>query len=376
MDYSVLADVTVRHDSWVAYLPPQSQLLAAILVVAEGKPVARATLGRMLYDGEEDSPKSPEDAVKGAVHYLRSRLRLGPITGDPLPCKGDTYRLKLREDEADVLRFRAKTDQARRSTGREATELMRAALSEWGPDATGLFGGNPFTGLRARWADTNREKLRREYRDACFHCLRQKFEAREFGPLAAECLGLANESAAWCDEPFIGQWMVATYLAGNQSQAEWIYQNAMNAAIADLGGPLSPWVSKLAERIRTGDDDVSGPADFLETELLRRNSSTERRPMSNTENAPDHVSTATRDLLGEDPAGDDLPPRLAEDLTGPETEPGESPAADSGSAPADDPADGERQQSAAAGTSVVLNGQVIAHGSVFGTQVNNYGRPR
>jgi hypothetical protein len=24
----------------------------------------------------------------------------------------------------------------------------------------------------------------------------------------------------------------------------------------------------------------------------------------------------------------------------------------------------------------VLNGQVIAHGSVFGTQVNNYGRPR
>ena len=90
--------------------------------------MSRAGLARALWD-EEDSP---EGGLKRVVSELRTQLRAALPDGDPLPARGDTYCLPLSEQQADVLRFRSKIDQAVRVTGREATLLMQEALREWG----------------------------------------------------------------------------------------------------------------------------------------------------------------------------------------------------------------------------------------------------
>ena len=353
IDYSMLGQVTARNESWTADLSQQQQLLLAVLVLDRGKPVPRAHLAHALWGEEGESPQSPESAVRRVVSELRSALRPGVADPDPLPAAGDTYRLRLDEQQADALRFRAKVSQARRSTGREASSLMAAALGEWGPDATGLFGGHPLTGLRARWAESNREALRTEYRDARYQCLWQDFEDHQFGRLAAECRELANEPAALHDEQFLELWMVATYRAGQRTYVEGIYQRAMESARKHLGAPLSGRLSLLAELIRTEDPQLNGPDEVLEANLLQPRSVTgtpipRQGNVMNESNPPGGA------------APDDAAPEEA--------------AAAGGTAP-DDRANGERP--AGAGTpGVVVNGPVNAPFGVFGTQINNYGRPR
>ena len=344
INYSVLGQVTARNESWAAVLSQQQQLLLAVLVLDRGKPVPRAHLARALWD-EEDAPRSPDGAVRRVVSELRSALRPGLADPDPLPVAGDTYRLVLDEQQADVLRFRAKVSAARRSQGREASSLMAAALGEWGPDATGLFGGHPLSGLRGRWAESNRETLRTEYRDACYQCLWQDFEDHEFGRLAAECRELANEPAALHDEQFLELWMVATYRAGQRTYVEGIYQRAMESVQKHLGAQLSGRVTRLYELIQTEDPQLTGPDEVFEANLLRPKSVT-GSPVPRQGNAMSE-SNPTDGTAPDDAALDDA-------------------------AQADDAA----QDNPAGGPSVVINGPVNAPLGVFGTQVNNYGRPR
>ena len=261
INYAVLGQVTACQGSWTADLSPQQQLLLAILVMEQGAPVSRAGLAGALWD-EEDSP---EGGLKRVVSELRTQLRAALPNGDPLPARGDTYCLPLSEQQADVLRFRSKIDQAVRATGREATLLMQEALREWGRSATGLFGGQPLTGLRGRWADSNREKLRAEYRDVRFRCLRQDFDDRQYDQVAWECRQLANEPDALHDERFLELWMIATYRAGHRTEAEQIYQRAAESARIHLGSELSGRLRKLAQIIRDEDHSkLDGPVDLLD----------------------------------------------------------------------------------------------------------------
>jgi DNA-binding SARP family transcriptional activator len=261
INYTVLGQVTACRGSWTAVLSPQQQQLLAVLVMARGAHVPRAGLVRALWD-EEDPP---EGGLKRVVSELRTQLREGLPDGDLLSAWGDTYLLPLTEQQADVLRFRSKIDQADRATGRDATRLMREALREWGEDATGLFGGQPLTGLRGRWADSTREKLRAEYRDARFHCLRQDFDDHLYDRVARECRQLANEPDALHDERFLELWMIATYCAGRRTEASQIYRRATDSAITHLGLELSGRLRKLAEIIRDEDHSkLVGPADLLD----------------------------------------------------------------------------------------------------------------
>jgi DNA-binding SARP family transcriptional activator len=355
INYSVLGEVTARDGSWEADLPPQQQRLLAVLVLEGGKPVPRASLARVLWDEADDPPQSPGGALKRVVSELRAGLRDGPAAADLVPAKGDTYRLRLEAHQADVLRFRAKISQARRSDGREASTLMNAALREWGPDAAGLFGGNPLSGLRGRWAEASRETLRTEYRDARFQCLWQDYQDHEFDQLAAECRKLASEPDALLDEKFLELWMFATYRAGQRTHVERIYQNAMESSKAHLGVPLSSRIRRLATLIRSEDARLKGPGDLFESDLLQLNSASPEEEHATGPSLP----------TGEphQPPGDQV-----REAAGPGHR---SPATDSSS----DPAGGKPQPAASAGTHVVLNGPVDAKWAVIGTQIN-HGRQR
>ena len=261
INYTILGQVTARRGSWTADLSPQQQLLLAVLIMERGAPVSRAGLARALWDEEY----SPEGALKRVVSELRTQLRGALPDGDPLPTRGDTYCLPLSEQQADVLRFRSKISRAERATGRDATLLMQEALREWEGNAIGLFGGQPLTGLRGRWADSTREKLRAEYRDARLFCLRQDFDDHQYDRVAAECRQLANEPDALHDELFLMLWMIATYRAGHRTEVQQIYQRAAESAKAHLGLELSGQTRKLAEIIRDEDHSkLDGPADLLD----------------------------------------------------------------------------------------------------------------
>jgi DNA-binding SARP family transcriptional activator len=310
INYTILGRVTACQGSWTADLSPQQQLLLAILVMERGAPVSRAGLARALWD-EEDPP---EGGLKRVVSELRTQLRVALPDSDPLPARGNTYCLPLSEQQADVLRFRSKIDQAVRATGQNATQLMREALREWGGNTTGLFGGQPLTGLRGRWADSTREKLRAEYRDARLRCVRQDFDSHQYDRVAAECRQLANEPDALHDELFLMLWMIATYRAGHRTEAEQIYQRAVESAKAHLGSELSGQTRKLAEIIRDEDHSkLDGPADLLDlaSGTLSRGSTDRQGSMSDaavTFSSPDNAGAGVQAEEAAGPSAIDMGP--------------------------------------------------------------------
>ena len=175
-----------------------------------------------------------------------------------------------------------------------------------GGGATGLFGGQPLTGLRGRWADSNREKLRAEYRDVRLRCLRQDFDDRQYDRVAWECRQLANEPDALHDERFLELWMIATYRAGHRTEAEQIYQRAAESARVHLGSELSGRLRKLAQIIRDEDHSkLDGPADLLELApgTLSRASADWHGSMSDAAATFSSLDSARADVQPEEAAG-------------------------------------------------------------------------
>lgn len=261
INYTVLGQVTASQDSWTASLQPLHRLLLAILIMERGAAVPRQSLVNALWDDEQDFAERPLTRV---VSELRTQLRVAQPASDPLPIQGDTYRLELTESQADVLRFRAKISQAGRASEPEATQLRQQALREWGDNAIGLFGGQPLTGLRGRWAEGKRDVLRREYCDARLHCLWQEFRAHQYERVVGECVQLANVPDALHEEKFVALWMIALYRVGARSEALNLHQRAIKSAQLHLDLKPSGFLGQIAEFIRVEDTSkLNGPADLL-----------------------------------------------------------------------------------------------------------------
>ncbi len=258
INFEILGTVTARQDEWAADLKPQQQLLLAKLVIARGALVRRADLEEALWDLRMPYP---DGGLKRVVAELRAHLRPTLPDGGPEHGGGGAYRLPLAEQQADVLRFRAKTTEAYRREGQESVTLMHQALREWGPDAAGLHGGYPLSGLMGIWAGNTRDTLRAEYRDAVVHCLRHDTDSGRHDLVLRECDQLAAAGLeALHDEEFLELWMRAAYCAGQRARAEQIFRRAADSA-AHLDSPLGGRLQRLAELIRDEDPRLSGPGD-------------------------------------------------------------------------------------------------------------------
>ncbi|MFC4050616.1 BTAD domain-containing putative transcriptional regulator [Actinomadura syzygii] len=258
INFGILGRVTASQGDWVASLARQQQHLLSVLVLAGGSPVDRPSLETALWD---EQLHSPEGGVKRVVSELRARLE--PAfrgVGDPIPGASDTYRLRIASDQADVLRFRAKSAEARRATGPRSTELMRAALEEWGPEATGLYGGRPLGGLPGHWADARRTALRLEHRDAVIHCLEQDLRDERYDRLVRECERLADEPDTLHDSDFVHLWVTAAHNTGLPGRADQILRLAEDSVRRHLQRPLDGRLRELAERIRTDSTSTRGRA--------------------------------------------------------------------------------------------------------------------
>jgi DNA-binding SARP family transcriptional activator len=264
IEYTVLGTVTAWEDGRALSLLPQHRLLLARLVIAGGKPVARADLVDTLWENDDDSGP-PDHALVRVVSELRNRLRGGPDGPDLVPPKGDGYYLQLSPRQADVLRFWAKVRAAEGKPELEAVAMLRDATSEWG-EGTGLSGGPTLGGLAGTWAASVRQQLGQEYREARLACLRHDLIEWENERVADECRRLATEPEALHSEPFVEYWMIAAYRSSSRGRlaALGIYERAESAVRADLDASLSERLRRLAELIRTEDPALDGPDDPLD----------------------------------------------------------------------------------------------------------------
>jgi DNA-binding SARP family transcriptional activator len=225
--FEILGRVTARQSDWAADLTPQQQRLLAVLVMAGGAAVGRRRLEGVLWDFKEPYPAH---GLKGVASELRHRLRRAPSDDDPVPADGGGYRLLVTQEEADVLRFRAKMAAAEDASGSERLERMLGAVREWGPGA-GLHGGEPLLGLDGQWADSTRHKLKTDYRKAVFYCLTQGISLHRYEFVLRQCEQIdSDDIMALLDEQFVTLWMSAAGHAGDQAKAREVYQRAVEAA--------------------------------------------------------------------------------------------------------------------------------------------------
>lgn len=233
INYEILGKVTAREGTREAKLTPKSQLMLARLVVERGGPVSRSELKRALELKEKSDPGA---RIKGIAGELRGQLRSALSIDDPQACgDGDgSYQMTLvpKQAEADVLRFRAGLTRARGGSGPEHARLLRQALAEW-PGAAGLHGGYPLSGLSGEWADNTRRTLRMEYRRAVLECIKHDMSEDRYEKVMRECDQIVADSiatdsgAALGDDEFVGKWMHATYLSGDQAQAMQNFRQAI-----------------------------------------------------------------------------------------------------------------------------------------------------
>jgi hypothetical protein len=219
-----------------------------------------------------------DGGLKRVVADLRAHLKSVIPDVDPLPNVGHGYRLLLDQLQADIFRFRAQYEEALVRAGEEGLGLMRRALAEWAPDATGLFGGCALQGLVGNWAASTRYRLGNEYRHAIIYCLQQEMSDGRHREVLAECerYGEADRAdvaqaghkpqVALLDEEFLEVWLRAAYRCGRPARAREVGQWALEAA-ARLDRSTDFWVQRLVERVvaeesheSTGSATVTAPA--------------------------------------------------------------------------------------------------------------------
>jgi hypothetical protein len=258
VNFTILGPVSASWDDEAVALAPQQQLLIARLVYAGGKRVDRYDLMKVLSLSRRLD--LPDGGLKRVVADLRARLKSVMPDEDPIPNVDRGYRLALDEQQADIFRFRAQCNEAVRRPGEEGVRLMRGALEEWAPDATGLFGDCALQGLGGNWAATTRYQLNSEYRRAIIHCLPLEMEDGRHREVFAECeqRGEAGQAdvapsghkpqIALLDEEFLEVWLRAAYRSGQSARAREIGQWALETA-ACHDKAADPRVRRLTEQV-------------------------------------------------------------------------------------------------------------------------------
>jgi DNA-binding SARP family transcriptional activator len=266
VNFEILGPVRAWEDGWEATLQPRQQLMLAALVIAGGALVSWSELERALGWDERKQPVTR--GPKGVAHELRAQLRPALPDGGPTSGGDGAYRLPIDQRQADVLRFRAGVAQAQRAAGPDRPRLLRAALSEWGPGAVGLYGGYPLSGLPGAWADGIRARLRQEHRDAVLDCIGQDMDGGQYESVMRECSGFASDPDALTDDTFVEKWMLASYWSGERTRAEQVFRQAAMVTERSLGAAPSRRLRVLAEAIRDEDSRLGVPATLLDRAVV------------------------------------------------------------------------------------------------------------
>ncbi|MFD6529732.1 BTAD domain-containing putative transcriptional regulator [Streptomyces sp. NPDC060184] len=230
--FSLLGPLTVTSGGHALALGPLKQrAVLAMLLCHPNTPVSVDSLADTVWPGE-----APRTARKNLQKYVWALRRLLCEAGRPggLDLVPGGYLLRVSEEEADTLRFRALTAAGRESAlGGDpdtATELLRRALDLWqGPPLAELADSEP---LRAE-ADRLTDRYLSTYETwaETASALGRDAEVAEAVADVAELHPLRERLRA--------VQMVALHRAGRQSEALAVYETLRQMLARELGLPPS-----------------------------------------------------------------------------------------------------------------------------------------
>ncbi|WIX92570.1 BTAD domain-containing putative transcriptional regulator [Amycolatopsis sp. DG1A-15b] len=219
----------------------QKRLLAFLLIRANTA-ISPDQVIDALWDDEP--PATALSQVRNAVAKLRRDLGRAGAT---VVTDSRSYRLRIDDDQADMLRFSRSVKRARElvraGANDDALEAVRAGLSLWrGPAFTGLDG--------------------RVFEEAAASLAEQRLAARELlihlrvatgdtADLVAELSVFTAEHPT--SEPFVAQLMAALCREGRQADALRAYERHRVRLADELGVDPGPELRDLHERVLRGD---------------------------------------------------------------------------------------------------------------------------
>lgn len=248
MDFRILGPVeVVDRGTRLPLAGPKPRTLLAALLLEPGRTVP---VDRLVGGIWGDQPPSTAGAL--VQTYVSSlRRTLAPAAGrDVIVTRPPGYALDIDPGQVDVVRFEARTTDARRSAGagrhRDAIDLYDAALALWrGPAVEGL-GESFMQAARARL-----DELRlvvTEERVAAALALGATPD------LVAELAELVH--AEPLRERLRGHLMLALYRSGRQADALGVYRDARAALVGELGIEPGPELRALHQAVLRGDQDL------------------------------------------------------------------------------------------------------------------------
>lgn len=255
MEYRLLGPVEVEREGRVLALGgPKQRAVLAILLLRRGSSVPSDVLIEDLWG--ESAPPTARNALQGYVFQLRKVLEPEIPRAQPhriLVSDGAGYRLDAPVDAVDVDRFERLAAEGRRLTQRSpqaAVGRFDEALALWrGPPLADLA-YEAFAQAEVNRLDERRLTVQEDRIDALL-------AAGRHAEVVGELEALVEQHPL--RERLRGQFLLALYRSGRQSEALEAYASARSALVEQLGIDPGPELRALHLAILNQDPGLAAP---------------------------------------------------------------------------------------------------------------------
>jgi DNA-binding SARP family transcriptional activator/tetratricopeptide (TPR) repeat protein len=241
----------------------KERLLLAVLLLAEGRPVAIDSLIDRIWD--ENPPPEVRQSLQTDVSRLRRRFKACKVS-DRVQIVGTpgAYALEVDPQDVDVLRSRILRDQAMSiwDSGdvHEGAKLLHEAIDLWR--------SVPLTGLTGDWVDQARASLDGDFRAMAHEVVKIELALANHAGITSFLLDMTGRYPL--DEQFIEQLMLAYYRCGRQVDAIGLYRDTTDMLRESTGSDPLPSLQKLYQSILRHDPSLEPPARSRSEVMLGR----------------------------------------------------------------------------------------------------------
>ncbi|MEU1985746.1 BTAD domain-containing putative transcriptional regulator [Nocardia sp. NPDC019395] len=241
MQIALLGPLEIRRDDGGSIEIPGARLRALLIALAlePGRAVAKTTLVDWIWG--ERPPADAANALQALVSRLRRLLPDGSLVGE-----AGGYRLAVRPDEVDAVRFEQLLDRARGGDDAARARSLREALDLWR--------GAPMQGVEVPDSEAFDAVLTR-FEGLRLSAAEDLYEAEIRLGRGPEQIGELSELVARnpVRERLAGALMRALGAAGRGAEALAVYQHARESLADTLGVDPSPELSDLHVALLRGE---------------------------------------------------------------------------------------------------------------------------